>query len=89
MTQLFDSLSSYLASPLELSAHKRLELVVKLLNIQIFIQVYKWPITHQKIYHKFPGIGVYHVRINCTNRLYATTASTISIVQVPVIGKIL
>ncbi|XP_028416282.1 uncharacterized protein LOC114540211 [Dendronephthya gigantea] len=34
----------------------------------------------------FPGIGVYHVRINCTNRLYPITASTISIVQVPVIG---
>ena len=33
-------------------------------------EVYIWPITQQVVYHKYAGIGVYIVRINCTNRLY-------------------
>ena len=47
-------------------------------------EVYIWPITQQVVYHKYAGIGVYIVRINCTNRLYETSAFTISVVQVPI-----
>lgn len=47
-------------------------------------EVYKWPITHQVAFHMYAGIGVYNVRINCTNRLHETSASTVSIVQVPI-----
>ena len=61
--------------------------MVLLLIISV-LKVYKWPITHQEMFHKYAGIGVYHVRINCTNRLYSTTASTISIVQVPISGTV-
>lgn len=58
------------------------------LPVFLIIKVYKWPITHQEIRHMYAGIGVYHVRINCTNRLYSAKASTISIVQVPISGTV-
>ncbi|XP_022801964.1 uncharacterized protein LOC111339550, partial [Stylophora pistillata] len=37
-------------------------------------------------YHNYSAVGHYNVALNCTNRLYNTTAETTAIVEVPILG---